>query len=142
MNNLPLFEPLFSGKPEPTGPPLSGRDLATSGIAQAYMNAPDDLELRYVFAIADLKVWTRITSEDLRTLCGDPPYQFRNCLAGVLAFARSIELLRFTGEKQTAKRKSIHAKEISIYQRTDTNLDREWIETEFKRRKERARRRS
>jgi hypothetical protein len=136
MSTQPLFKDLFSGPP--VGQPLTGADLRDSGIAQAYMNAPDDLELQYIFAANDLKQGDRLTSEDLRRMCGDPPSEFRNCLAGVLKFCQSIKLIQITGETRTAERKTIHAKALSVYVRLDTVLDREWIEAEFTKRKERA----
>lgn len=130
---------LFLGKPSPIRKPLTGPELAQSGIEQAYMNAPDELEWKYIVAITRFNVWSKLTSEDLRKYCGDPPFEYRNCLAGVLKFACSMKLIRITGRKQKAERASIHGKDLSVYLRLDTKIEESKLKQIFIDRKARAR---
>jgi hypothetical protein len=139
--STPLLDIIFA--PDPLSIPpeqLSGPELAQSGIRQAYMNAPDALEWKYIVAVSRAQIWTKLTSEDLRKWCGDPPNEHNNILAGVLAFCRGQKLIEFTDETKRAERPSIHGKIIHVHQRTDTRIAEDVLKKTFIEKKEKARR--
>lgn len=118
--NHPLFEPLFSGTPEPTGPPLTGKDLRDSGIQQA-LDHLERLKADYIdsclYEIRQLTKGTTLTSEDLRALAGDPPEGCENSVAGILKRAQSRGLITNTGDERTAGRTTIHGKKLCVWKR-------------------------
>lgn len=135
MSTTPLFDRLFPDGPLPGHVPLSGEDLKTAGIDQAFQSAPDDLELRYIYAISNLKPLDRLTSETLRRMVGDPPSDYRHVLAGILKFCVSVKLVRMTGETRKAERATIHSKALQVYVRLDSQADHEQLKNEFLKRK-------
>lgn len=121
MSALPLFDQVFSGTPAPTGKPLSGSDLRDSGIQQA-LDHVERVKAEYIETclkkLEGLKPGALITSEDLRELAGDPPLGCENSIAGILKRAASKNLIVNTGQEQTAKRTTIHAKKLCVWKRT------------------------
>src|SRR5689334_5705543 len=120
MSTHPLFEPLFSGTPEPVGPPLTGADLRDSGIQQA-LDHVEKVKADYVDScldkIREMSKGMTLTSEDLREMAGDPPTGCENSIAGILLRARSRGLIANTGQERPAKRVTVHAKHLSIWVR-------------------------
>ena len=120
MSAHPLFDQVFSGTPEPKGPPLTGVDLRDSGIQQA-LDHVLKVKAEYVelclSKIAELQPETVITSECLREMAGEPPVGCENSIAGILKRAASRNLIVNTGVEVTAKRTSIHAKKLCLWRR-------------------------
>jgi hypothetical protein len=118
--NHPLFEPLFSGTPEPTGPPFTGADLRDSGIQQALEHL-EKVKAEYIDSclheIQQLSKGATLTSEDLREMAGEPPTGCENSIAGILKRAQSRGLIANTGEERPAKRVTVHAKGLRIWRR-------------------------
>lgn len=118
--SLPLFDRVFSGKPEPTGPPLTGADLRDAGIQQA-MGHLERVKAEYIqlclSKIEELKPETVITSESLREMAGEPPTGCENSIAGILKRASSRKLIVNTGVEVNATRPTIHAKKICLWKR-------------------------
>lgn len=117
---LPLFDRVFSGTPEPQGKRLTGADLRDAGIQQALEHL-ERVKAEYIdsclYEIKQLSKGTTLTSEDLRELVGEPPIGCENSIAGILKRAKSQELIVNTGLERPAKRTSIHAKKICVWQR-------------------------
>lgn len=120
MSALPLFDKILSGKPEPVGPALTGKDLRDSGIQQA-LDHLEKVKASYIdsclYEIKQLSKGTILTSEDLRGLAGEPPTGCENSMAGILRRAQSQGLIINTGQERPAKRTTIHAKGLRIWRR-------------------------
>ena len=120
MSTHPLFETLFSGAPAPVSQPLTGRDLRDSGIQQA-LDHLERVKADYIDSclnwIRELSKDAAFTSECLRELVGEPPTGCENSIAGILKRAKHEGLIVNTGVEVAAKRTSIHAKKICIWQR-------------------------
>lgn len=120
-SNFPLFEPLFSGKPAPTGKSLSGADMRDLGIDAALERA-EKLKGEYaescIEAIKAFPSGCLITSEDIRERVGDPPSVVdRSVMAGILRKAASQKLIFITSETRPAKRVTVHAKRLACWRR-------------------------
>lgn len=139
MSSQPLLDQLFEPPPLQGHVPLTPEQLRDSGIEQAFQSAPDELELKYIYAISNLKPFDRLTSETLRQMCGDPPAEYRHVLAGVLKFCVSVKLIRPTGEVRKAERATVHSKDLSVYERLTTQADHEQLKNEFLKRKQKRR---
>lgn len=117
---LPLFEKVFDGTPAPTGPPLTGADLRDAGIQQA-LDHLERVKKEYIdscmYEIRQLGKGTTFTSETLREMAGEPPTGCENSIAGILKRAVSQGLIVNTGQEQTAKRTTIHAKKLCVWKR-------------------------
>lgn len=118
MNGHPLFDKVFSGQPEPTGPPLTGEDLRDGGIESVLAHTPDEYKERFITAIENFPVGYCFTVEDVRKRAGDPPEQVHyNCMGGLMRTAASKNLITRTSERRKAKRASLHASELAVWRR-------------------------
>lgn len=114
----PLFDRIFAGTPEPQGVPLTGPQLAESGIQSALEHVRRvraEYELNVRCWVALLEKGSLITSEDIRNEVGDPPEDCPNCLAGIMKAAKG--LIEITNMTETAKRPSLHGKRLSLWLR-------------------------
>ena len=120
MSTHPLFDAVFSGKPAPTGQPLTGEDLRDLGIQQA-LDHLERVKAEYIdsclYEIRQMSKGTTFTSEDLREKAGEPPAGCENSIAGILKRAQSQGLIVTTGEERPAKRPTIHAKRLCVWRR-------------------------
>lgn len=85
--SFPLFDQVFDGSPEPTGPPLSGQDLKESGIAEVQRNAnPEWLEAFRLALERVARSQRRFTSDAIweEFEKGDTPYQHEPRAAGAV----------------------------------------------------------
>lgn len=115
---LPLFDQIFTGKPEPTGPPLTGQTLRDSGMQSAVEHTPEEYKQKFNSAIEGLKSGTRFTAEDIRAKIGDPPSSAHyNCFGALISGAARKKLMRPTGETVSAQRPSLHASKLAIWVR-------------------------
>lgn len=121
MSANPLLDQIFSGTPEPTGPPLTGADLRDLGIEDALQHAElikGEYVERCLDAIRQFPSGCLITSEDVREKAGDPPLEVnRSVMAGILRKAASQNLIYITAETRPAKRVTVHAKRLSCWRR-------------------------
>lgn len=118
--SLPLFDRVFSGKPERVSPPLTGTELRDAGIQQA-LDHLERVKAEYIqlclSKIEEMKPETVFTSESLREMAGDPPTGCENSIAGILKRAASRKLIANTGVEVKATRPSIHAKKLYLWRR-------------------------
>src|SRR6476659_6403336 len=112
---LPLFDQVFSGKPEPTGPPLTGEELRDSGIESVLSHTPDAYKEKFIGLIRGFMKGYLFTIEDVRELAGDPPEETHyNCMGGLIRKAASEGLIVRTNERRKAKRASLRASELAV----------------------------
>lgn len=116
--SLPLFDQVFAGTAMPKGKRLTGADLRDSGIQQA-LDHLERVKASYIDSCLDeikqLSTGRTLTSEDLREMAGDPPTGCENAMAGIFRRAQSQGLIANTGQEQTAKRTTIHAKKLCVW---------------------------
>ena len=118
MSTYPLFEQVFSGTPEPTGPPLTGEELKISGMESVVSHTPDWYRDRFVEAVKHFPRGHLFTVEDVRNKAGDPPEGTHyNCMGGLMRTAASLKLIVRTSERRKAKRVSLHASELAVWRR-------------------------
>lgn len=116
--SLPLFDPLFAGKPEPQGKPLSGEDLRDSGIESVLSHTPESYKQRFLDAVRSFPRGALVTAEDVRAIAGDPPGETHfNCMGGLMRSAAAAKLIVNTGQGRNAKRASLHASRLAIWRR-------------------------
>lgn len=118
MSALPLFDPLFSGKPEPKGKPLTGEELRDSGMESVLRHTPETYKEAFLSAIKNLPRGLCFTVEDVRSRAGDPPEAVHyNCIGALVRSAARQKLIVRTTERRKAKRASLHASELAIWRR-------------------------
>lgn len=118
MSAHPLFDKVFSGKPEPKGPPLTGPQLRDSGIESVLSHTPNDYKKRFIDAVKSFPVGSLLTSEDIRERAGDPPPETHyNAMGGLIRRAAGMKLIVPTGKDRNAKRPTLHATKLAIWRR-------------------------
>jgi hypothetical protein len=116
--NHPLFEQVFSGTPEPTGPPLTGSDLKRSGMESVVSHTPEWYRDKFVDAVKKMQRGSLFTVEDVRAVIGDPPSEVNpNCMGGLMRRAAGQKLIVRTTERRKAKRVSLHSSELAVWKR-------------------------
>jgi hypothetical protein len=114
---------IFAGKPDPAVTQLTGKQLRDFGIEDALQRAirvKNDYVTSCLEAIKSFPSGSLITSEDVREKAGDPPIEVdRSVLAGIMKHAagKKHKLIKITGVRRTAKRASVHAKDLSLWER-------------------------
>lgn len=117
-SNHPLFDRVFAGTPEPTGPPLTGKDLRDSGIEAVLQHTPESYKQAFINTIKDFPKGYCFTVEDVREKAGDPPKEVHyNCIGGLIRTAAGMNLITRTVERRKAKRASLHASELAVWRR-------------------------
>ena len=118
MSTTPLFEKIFDGTLEPTGPPLTGEELRDSGIASVINHTPEIYRQRFIEAVKTFPRGQLFTVEDVREIAGDPPPETHyNCVGGLMRSVAGMGLMRRTHERRKAKRPSLHASELAVWRR-------------------------
>lgn len=114
----PLFDKVFSGTPEPTGPPLSGEELRDSGMDLVLAHTPEEYKQMFIQVIKDFPAGLAFTVEDVRHFAGDPPKETHyNCMGALMRRAAGQKLIVRTSERRKAKRASLHASELAVWRR-------------------------
>lgn len=72
--SLPLFDQIFSGPPEPTGPPLTGEDLRDSGFESVLANTPTEWKDKLRNRVAGFPKGYRFTMDRVVDELGGRPY--------------------------------------------------------------------
>lgn len=118
MSSQPLFEHLFKGKPEPTGPPLSGEDLKRSGMESVMRHTPDWYRDAFKAAVEKFPKGKTFTVEHVREAVGDPPEGTHyNAMGPLMRMVASQKLAKKTGFNVKAKRPNMHQTEIALWVR-------------------------
>ena len=116
--NHPLFEAIFSGTPDPQGPPLTGEDLKLSGMESVLSHAPEDYQKKFMEAVESFPRGALITIEDVRERAGDPPDSVHyNVMGPLMRRAAVRKLIASTDRNRNAKRPSLHASKLLIWKR-------------------------
>lgn len=116
--NHPLFDKVFSGTPEPVGPPLSGEELKISGMVSVVRHTPKWYVDAFIEAVKNFQRGQLITVEDVRDFVGDPPKEVSpNCMGGLMRRAAGKKLIVRTSERRKAKRASLHSSELAVWRR-------------------------
>lgn len=115
---LPLFDPIFAGQPEPTGPPLTGEDLKRSGMRSVYRHTPEWYRDAFRVAVEKFAPGRKFTVEDVREIVGDPPDSVSsNCMGSLMLMVAKKKLARKTGYYVKASRPGMNATELAEWER-------------------------
>lgn len=116
--NLPLFQELFSGSPEPSGPLLTGEELKASGMESVLEHTPLEYKEKFIGTIEGFARGYCFTAEDVRALVGDPPEEVHyNCFGSLMRRAAMLKLIVKTPERRKARRASLHSSELAVWRR-------------------------
>ena len=115
---LPLFDPLFAGKPEPVGPRLTGEDLKRSGMRSVFRHTPNWYREAFRSAVEKFPRGKKFTVEDVREIVGDPPDEVSsNCMGPLMTMLARKKLAKKTGWHVKAKRACMNATELAQWER-------------------------
>lgn len=118
MSTRPLFDQVFSGKPDPVGPPLTGDDLKLSGMESVLSHTPEEYQERFLEAVGSFARGAEITVEDVRERAGNPPDSVHyNCMGSLMRRAAVKKLIVSTDRMRNAKRPSLHSSKLLIWRR-------------------------
>lgn len=118
MSTHPLFEKVFSGKPEPQGLPLTGEERKRSGMKSAAKHVPAWYHNAFMQAVENLPRGHVFTVEDIRAVVGDMPKDAHYNGMGSLVLAMATKkLAKKTGLYVKAKRPHMNATEIAQWVR-------------------------
>jgi hypothetical protein len=118
MREHPLFEKIFEGAPAPTGPPLTGKDLKSSGMRSVLRHTPDWYRDAFRSAVEKFPHGKTFTVEDVREVIGDPPDGVSpNCMGSLMLMIASKKLAKKTGYYVKAKRPCMNATELACWVR-------------------------
>jgi hypothetical protein len=121
--STPLFDLIIPEKPLAGHIAPTGEELKSWGIEDALQRAirvKNDYVESCLTAIKSFPSGSLITSEDVRDKAGDPPIEVdKSVLAGIMKHAagKKHKLIKITGETRPAKRASVHAKDLSLWER-------------------------
>ena len=117
-SNHPLFDKVFEGKPEPTGPPLTGEDLKRSGMESVERHTPDWYRDAFAAAVEKFPRGKTFTVEDVREIVGDPPKGTHyNAMGPLMSMLARRKLAKTTGYFVNAKRVSMNATKLACWVR-------------------------
>lgn len=118
MSALPLFEHVFSGKPEPKGKPLTGEELKRSNMRSVYKHTPEWYRDAFREAVDAFPRGKTFTVEDVREVVGDPPDDVSsNCMGSLMLMIAGKKLAKKTGYYVKAKRPGMNATELACWVR-------------------------
>jgi hypothetical protein len=93
---------------------LTGDDLKRNGMNSVLSHTPDAYKIAFVAAVARMPKGTKLTTEDVRAVAGDPPPEVHyNCMGGLMTRAARQGLIRRTNQMVKAKRPSLHSSLLS-----------------------------
>lgn len=117
-NSRPLFDDLFAGTPEPTGPPLTADDLRDSGMESVLDHTPDEWKEKLKNRVRGyLKGFTFTMDQVVNDLGGRPSDCHPNSI-GAITFCLVREgLIERTGRVLKAERTTSHRRDIAEWRR-------------------------
>lgn len=119
MSTHPLFDQILSGKPAPTGPPLTGKDLKRSGMRSVFRHTPEWYREAFREAVEKFPRGKTFTVEDVRAVIGDPPKDevSSNCMGSLMTMVARKKLAKKTGYYVPAKRACMNATDLACWVR-------------------------
>lgn len=110
---------LFAGRPEPTGPPLTGDDLKRSGMDSVFRHTPQWYVDKFRTAVEGFEKGRLFTVEDVRAIAGDPPTQdvSSNCMGSLMRMLAQKKLATKTGYYVKAKRVCMNSTDLAQWRR-------------------------
>lgn len=114
--SLPLFDKVFAGRAEPTGPPLTGEDLKKSGMDSVMRHTPDWYVDAFRLAVEGFHKGHTFTVEDVREIVGDPPSEVSsNCMGPLMTMLARKKLAKKTGFYVHAKRACMNGTDLACW---------------------------
>lgn len=119
MSTHPLLDQIFSGPPEPTGPPLTGEQLKRSGMRSVFRHTPEWYRDAFRNAVEKFPQGKKFTVEDVREIAGDPPTNevSSNCMGSLMTMVAAKKLAKKTGLYVKAKRPGMNATDLAEWVR-------------------------
>lgn len=118
MSTESLFDQIFAGTPEPTGPPLTGEALKISGMESVERHTPEWYRDAFRAAVESFPRGMKFTVEDVRAIAGDPPDSVSsNCMGSLMTMVAKKKLAQVTGYHVKAKRPCMNATRLAEWVR-------------------------